>query len=275
MDAGLVIHLARQEARRALRHRWLLVEAGTFALLSLGFSYLSLASSGLQGLAGFGRTSAGLINLVLLMVPLMALTTGAGRLAGARETGSLAYLLAQPVSRGQVLAGTYLGQAVALTSALGLSFGLTGLILAWQGGTAAAARYGHLVGLTLLLALAMLSVGLFISAAGRRAGAALAAGLAFWFGLVFLADLGLMGTAVVMRLPLRLLLALALLNPLQVFKLAAIGAIQASLDVLGPAGLYATELYGAWLQPLLVGNLLLWLVLPLAGARLLLARSDE
>jgi len=50
--------------------------------LSLAFSYLAMASSGMVGFAGFGRTAASLINLVLLIVPLMALTIGAQSLSG-------------------------------------------------------------------------------------------------------------------------------------------------------------------------------------------------
>ncbi|MEZ4637032.1 MAG: ABC transporter permease [Caldilineaceae bacterium] len=143
-------------------------------------------------------------------------------MAGEREQGTLAYLLAQPVSRAEVLLGKLFGLGASLMAALLLGFGLAAAIIAWQGGGVEAGRYGFLVLFSLLLALASLSLGLALSAWSRSA--ALAAGLALfaWLVLVFLGDLGLMGTAVVMRIDIDALFTLALLNPLQVFKIAAV-----------------------------------------------------
>ncbi|RIK36548.1 MAG: ABC transporter permease, partial [Chloroflexi bacterium] len=60
--------IALREARTGLRNRWLLLYAVVFLVLSVGFSSIALAGSDLTGQAGFGRTSAGLLNLMLLMV---------------------------------------------------------------------------------------------------------------------------------------------------------------------------------------------------------------
>jgi Cu-processing system permease protein len=59
---------------------------------------------------------------------------------------------------------------------------------------------------------------------------------------------------------------LALLNPLQVFKMAAVLAIDGNLEVLGPAGVYAVRTYGPGLLPLLLGVMTLWSAGALAGA---------
>ena len=123
-----------------------------------------------------------------------------------------------------------------------------------------------LVGFSLLLALVSLSLGIAISAWSRSS--ALAAGLALlvWLLLVFLGDLGLMGTAVVMKLDIGTLFGLALINPLQVFKIATVYGLRATLEVLGPAGVYATRTYGAQLLPLLVSVLVVWVVVPMLVA---------
>src|SRR5262245_24716105 len=73
--------IAARELRDALRSRWFILYTLAFAALGTGVSYISAAAVSGSGLAGFGRTSAGLINLVLLMVPLMSLTAGAGTIA--------------------------------------------------------------------------------------------------------------------------------------------------------------------------------------------------
>ena len=58
--------------RDALRNRWFVLYTLAFMGLSLAFSYLALAGAGIVGFAGFGCTAAGLIDLVLLIVPLGA-----------------------------------------------------------------------------------------------------------------------------------------------------------------------------------------------------------
>ena len=73
-----VATISRRELRDAIVSRWLLLYTIGFAGLGLGVSYASGISAGGSGVAGFGRTSAGLINLVLLVVPLMGITAGAG-----------------------------------------------------------------------------------------------------------------------------------------------------------------------------------------------------
>jgi len=266
MDFENVLILIQKELRDALRNRWFLLYAVAFAALSLALAWFSASGAGSYGVAGFGRTTAGLINLILLIVPLMGLTLGALALAGEREKGTLIYLLAQPVSGGELLLGKFIGLALALTAALVIGFGLTGVLMAFAGGGGDFAIYLTLLALSVLLGIASLSLGFLISAAVRRAATAVGLALFLWLALVYFGDLGLMGTAVVLQLDIQQLLALALVNPLQVFKIAAVLDLRDNLEVLGPAGIYAFRTYGAALWPLLVGLLLAWVVAPFALA---------
>ncbi len=262
IDWGNVTVLIKKEMRDALRNRWFGLYAIAFAGLSLTMAWMALSGAGNFGLAGFGRTSASLINLVLLIVPLMGLTLGALSLAGEREKGTLIYLMAQPISQGELLLGKFCGMALALMAALALGFGLTGLLLAFTGGGTEIGVYIILLLLSCLLAIASLSVGFFISAAVTRSETAVGTALFLWLVLVFLGDLGLMGTAVVLQLNVRELLATALINPLQLFKLASILNLRHNLEVLGPAGVYASRTYGNRLLPLLITLMLLWAIIP-------------
>lgn len=268
MMGNAILTLANHELRASLRNRWFLLYALIFAVLAVTLSTLSLSGAGMFGLAGFGRTAASLINLVLLIVPLMGLTVGAQSVASEREQGTLAYLLAQPVNRAEVLVGKLLGLGAALLAALLFGFGLAAALIAGQGGAVETARYGLLVGFSLLLALVSLSLGLAISTWSRSASLAVGLAIFAWLALVFLGDLGLMGTAIAMRLDIDVLFSLALLNPLQVFKIATVYSLRASLEVLGPAGIYAMRTYGDALMRLLSAALALWIVLPMAVAYL-------
>jgi Cu-processing system permease protein len=264
IDFGNVLVLTQKELRDARRNRWFLLYTVAFAVLALSLAWLALSGIGTYGLAGFGRTGASLINLVLLVVPLMGLTLGAMSLAGERERGTLLYLMTQPVSQIELVLGKFLGLALAVLVTLVLGFGLSGLLIAWRGGITQAGDYLALIMLAFLLALVSLSLGFLISAATRKSATAVGVTLFLWLALVFFGDLGLMGTAVVLRLEVGQLFTLALLNPLQLFKMAAILTIRSNLEVLGPAGVYAVRTYGSGLMVVLMTILAAWVVLPLS-----------
>ena len=264
-----------RELREAIRSRWFVLYTIAFILLGLAISFVSAAGTGGTGLSGFGRTSAGLVNLVLLVVPLMALTAGAGSIASDRERGMLQYLLAQPVSRLEVVLGKYLGLAAALLACLCLGLGTCAAILAWKGVPTRPASILWLTGLSYGLALGMLSLGMLISVLARKSSVAVGTAIFAWLALVFVTDLGLMAGTVALRLRVEDLFALSLINPLQVFKMWSLHAVDASLDVLGPAGLYAAEEFGSRLHVIFAACLLAWIVLPLSAAAFALSRRSS
>lgn len=267
--------IAGKELRDAMRNRWFIVFSIAFAGLALALSALiQPGGTGLR-MMSFSRTAASLINLVLLFVPLIGLTLGAANLAGDRETGALVYLLSQPVNRIEVLLGKYLGMAGALLATLTSGFGVAGVALALQGSIQDAGSYLLTVLLAYLLSLAMLSLGFLMSTLAHKTAAALGGALFLWLFLVFIGDLGIMGTAVSMRMPIEAVFFLAVFNPLQMFKIASILTIQANLEVLGPAGLYATDQFGDLLLPMLLLGLMIWIVVPLSGAVVLFARQEK
>lgn len=266
MDLAAVGLIAGRELRDSLRTRWFALYTVAFLGLGTGLTYLASSLGGYSGLQGFGRTAAGLVNLVLLVVPLMGLTAGAQAVAQERERGTLAYLLAHPVTREEVLAGKFLGLVAALALSLALSFGALGLALGATGTGVGALPFAGFVGLTLLLGLVSLALGFMISVLAARTAVALGGAVFVWLGLVFAGDLGLMSSAVLFRLGIRALFLSAFLNPLQTFKVAAVALLHPTLDVLGPVGLYAVDTLGPRLLPVLTGVLVLWAAVPLVLA---------
>ena len=274
MDFTALGILAAKEFRDSVRTRWFVLYTIAFTVLAVGLSFLATSFSGLGGVNGFGRTAAGLVNLVLLIVPLMGLTAGAQALAGERERGTLLYLLSHPLDRAEVFLGKAVGLASALAAAILGAFGLTGLFLAAAGAPMDGGAYGLFALLTLLLAMAALGLGLVISSLCARVVTALGVGLFAWLALVLLGDLGIMGTAVVLRLGIKPIFAVSALNPLQLFKVAAVAGMEPTLDVLGPVGRYAADLLGGGLVPALAGGLALWGALALVAAYAVFVRRD-
>jgi len=263
-----ILAFAKREFRDALASRWFMLYTIAFSVLAIAVSFMSLAGSGSQGFAGFSRTTAGLLNLIMLVVPLMAIIAGAGSIAGERERGTLLYLLAQPISRVELLLGKYIGLAIALCCSMCVGFGLSAMVLAWRAGGVGLGSFAMLVVFTCTLALAMLSIGMLLSVLSRRSGVATGLGLFVWLLLVFVSDLGLMAGTVLFKLRVQEVFSIAIFNPLQAFKMGVIVNMNASLDVLGPVGTYASHTYGNALSWILTSMLVLWIVLPLMIAML-------
>jgi Cu-processing system permease protein len=263
MDRVILRAIGEKEVRAGLRNRWFVLYTALFLVLSIAFSSVAMSGSTLAGQPGFGRTSAGLMNLMLLIVPLIGLTIGAQAIVAEREDRFLDYELAQPVGAGEVYLGKYLGAAVSLCLVLAFGLGGSGLVLALRGASADAGNFLLLVLLTILLGLGMLSVGYVVSSFTPRTAAALGIALTLWLAFVMLGDLGLMGSAAVMKMTPGTMLGLTLINPLDIYKLAGVNLLHSSLEVLGPAGSYAIDRFGAGLTGVLLTLLALWVVVPL------------
>ena len=267
-----VLLLARKELRDSLRNRWFVTYTAAFAVLAIGLAYLSRVGTAMSGFAGFGATAASLVNLVLLIVPLMGLTIGAAAIAPERERGTLAYLLAQPINRAELFLAKYLGLSAALVGSLAIGFGVSAFALARGSDPRQIRLFLTLAGLAAVLGLGMLSLGMLISVLARRSAAATGTAIMAWLVIVFVGDLGLMGSAILFRLRASSLLLASIVSPAQCFKIAVIGSYDPTLDVLGPAGLYASNTFGHALVGVLVACLAAWVIVPLTAALALFTR---
>lgn len=251
--AGL---LAARELAQALRSRWFVLAAGCFLALSLGLSLLGLAGAERSGLAGFDRTTASLLNLALLFVPLVTLSLGGLTIAGELEDTSMGTLLAQPVTRLEVYCGTYVGLLAAVGAAVCTGFGATGLIVAARAGGGDARTFLGLVGLMLLLGAATLALGTLLSVALQTRARVVGAAFSAWLLLVYVSDLGVIGLTIARSLRPAQVFVLALLNPLEQARVLGTLLLSDRLDVLGPVAVFGLDQLGhAGLAALLVATL--------------------
>jgi len=238
MRARETLLVAAREVREAMRSRWFVLSAASFLVLSLGLSLFGLAGAQRSGLAGFDRTTAGLLNLALLFVPLVTLSPGE------LEDGSLAVLLAQPITRAEVYVGKYVGLLGAMATSIFTGFGLAGLVVGALAGGGNALVFLQLVGLTVLLAAVTLAVGTLLSAALGSRAKAVGGAFAAWLALVYGSDLGTIGLAAARSLTPGQVFALALLNPVEQARVLGTLALTGRPDVLGVVGIFGQDLLG-------------------------------
>ena len=235
--------VAREEYRRALETRWLFGFTALFAALVLGLSFFGLAQSREVGFQGFARVTLSLMNLVLLIVPLCGLMLGVASISGGGET--LPLLLAQPVSRGQVLAGKFLGLAVALALAQALGFGGGGVVVALTAGADQVPAFLALTGLSLVLGWLHLAAALCIASLWPDRLKAMSIALLLWLLLVVAYDLVVLGATTLLNgLPLQAVLFPALLiNPVDLARVLVTIAV-GSGALFGPTSATLVKLFG-------------------------------
>lgn len=266
--------IAMKELRDAGRGRWLVTFTITFAGVALLLSLVQ-GQAGDLGSQGFNRMTAGLINLCLLLVPLVALVLGAGAIAGERDRGTLMTLRAQPISATGLLLGKYLGLAVALWAAVACGFGAAGVLMALLRPVTDLGHYFLFVLLSCLLATAMLSCGMLISVVSEGRVKALTGAIVLWFVMVLFYDLGAIGFALAVSSSGRSLLLVVLANPVEAIRILAVMSLEPDLQVLGPVGAYLVEEVGIRTSvALLAGALVCWHALPLVAAARLFEQRD-
>jgi len=268
---------ARQELLLAVRSRWTQVFAAVFAGLSLAVAVAGYALSGGHGVQDFARTSASLVQLVLLLVPLSSLLIGV--LSLAPERGAADLLFSQPVSRTTILLGQSAGLWAALTAAQAIGFGAAGAVVFSHRGGEGLDGFVLLFAGSSVITAVFLGIAALLAAgsAGRRRTRALALALVVWFVAVVLFDVAALGLASLLRsgTASRVLIVSVLVNPVGALRTGALLALEgttafgtASLAFLrftkGPAGAAA----------LLSASLLLWTVVPFALAARRLSKAD-
>ncbi len=266
----------KKEVRDAFSNWWLLLYGALFTLLALGLSYLGQRNLGSLGFENFSRTTASLLNLCLLLAPLIALSLGAGAIAGERDRGALTYLLSQPLERRELLLGKFTGLFASIGLATTAGFGAAGIVISLSGSAMDAGTYLLFLFLVLALIAVMTGLGLVASVVSATRVQALGLAVLVWFAAVFFFDLVLIGMVSATSLGDGGLLLALLANPVEIVRVLAIIHLEPDLEVLGPFGSYLLEEWGITRATgLLALALVAWTVAPVWLAARLFERQDQ
>lgn len=278
MRGSGIITVAEKELLEAIRSRWLLTFTIVFGLLALLISFFGMSGLGVGGgYQGFNRVTAGLLNLVLYLLPLIALVMGASAVAGEKEAGSLHVLLTHPVAKSEIVVGKFLGLGLALSAAILTGFGGAGIVIAWKAGTLSMLDYLLFVVLSMVLGLIFLSIALFISVLVARRAQALGLAIFVWFIMVLVYDFLAIGVASLQQVTIvvPLLLILLLLNPADMVRVLVILQLGGEATFGPTLAALTRTISSASGDILLLVFLVLWVVLPLLLAVMLFKRRQD
>ncbi|MGE5469386.1 MAG: ABC transporter permease [Bacteroidota bacterium] len=235
---------AKLDIVESLRARWFqiytLVFGGIVALLFL----FGLTESRVLGFVGLSRLLVTYIQLTMAILPIFVLITTVRSVAGDREAGVFEYLLSLPVSLFAWFWGKILGRYVVVFAPVFLAMLAA---VAWatiQGIEVPWGIFAYYSALLAVMSICFLGIGMLISAIARSTDMAQGAAFMVWLSLLLFLDLILLGVMIQGKVAPEIAVVLALLNPLQVFRTAALAMFDPQLIVLGPSAYVVLDLFG-------------------------------
>lgn len=235
----------RLDVADVLRSRWLLFSAAIYAVLAGVFVLVGLRESTVLGFTGMGRVVLSLTHALLLLLPLLALTSTGQVINRARDDGTLELLFTHPLRRSAWFIGVSLVRLVMLIVPLALL--LLGLSLYGQVVMHQQVPWGFVwrsVAICSALLLAFAGVGIAISTLVRHPARATVAIILAWALGIALLDFGLIGMMLRWRLNPHAVFLLASMNPVQCARMALLSGLSPDLATLGPVGFYLSTRVG-------------------------------
>ncbi|MFN5521558.1 ABC transporter permease subunit [Bradyrhizobium sp.] len=272
-----VITIAAKEIQQAIRNRWVLAATLLLAGLALSLTFLGSAPTGTVGARALDVVIVSLSSLTIFLIPLIALLIAHDAIVGDMERGTMLLLLSYPGARWQVLLGKFLGHLAVLAFATCLGYGAAAAALPITGSSfdsEGLAAFAAMIGSSILLGAVFVAIGYLVSAVVRDRGTAAGLCIGLWLALVLIYDMALLGLLVLdqgRNISGGMLNALLLLNPTDAYRLFNLTGFANVSLFSGMAGLAGSSTLSV--QALLTA-LVLWILVPLAGAALAFSRRE-
>lgn len=218
----------------SLRARWFMVYSLVFGGIVVILFAFGLSESRIMGFTGLSRLLVTYIQLSMAILPIFVLITTVRSVAGDREAGIFEYMLSLPVSLAAWFWGRFFGRffvvflPVFLAMLAAVIWGvIKGSEIPWN-------LFIYYTALLMALAWCFLGIGMLISTLARSSDVAQGAAFLVWLLLLLFLDLILLGIMIQEHLPAQSAVAIALANPLQVFRTATMMLFDPQLVLLGP-----------------------------------------
>jgi len=239
--------IAYLDIRESLRSKWFYVYALVFGGLMALFFVTGVSDSVVMGFTGLSRMLLIFIQVTIIILPIFILITTVKSISGDRESNVLEYMLSFPISLRDYYWGKMLGRfmtvflPVFLALLMGVIFGLfKGGDMPW--------RMVFLYS-TLLFSLSFVFLGLafFLSTLVKSTDVALGSSFIVWIVMLAFIDIALIGLMLQNRVSDEVIITVAMLNPIEVFRIGAISLFDPELTVIGPVAYHLLDTMGSTL----------------------------
>jgi ABC-2 type transport system permease protein len=239
--------IAYLDIRESLRSKWFYLYSFVFGGLMGLFFVSGITDSVVMGFSGLSRLLLVFIEITIVILPIFILITTVKSISGDRESNILEYMLSFAISLKEYYWGKFLGRFVTvffpviIALIIGVVWGVyKGGELPW----AMVILYSFLI---LALCITFLGIAFFISTLVKSHDIGLGVSFGLWIVLLGFIDVALIGLMMQNRVDDGLVITIAMLNPLESFRIGAISLFDPELTVIGPVAYYLLDTLGSTL----------------------------
>jgi len=254
--------MARADIGESIRSRWFFVYTIVFGTIMVGLLVSGLTESRIMGFTGLSRLLVTYIQITMAILPIFMLITTVRSVVGDREAGVYEYMLSLPVGLAAWYWGKLIGRFIVVFFPVLLAMILAIFWGVFQGVSIPWLQVTFYTGLLAAMIICFLGIGMLISTLSKSTDVAQGAAFLVWLFLLLFLDLILLGTLIREGLPAETAVSIALMNPLQAFRTAAMLLFDPQLVLLGPSAYVILDLFGrigylswAMIYPVILGLL--------------------
>ena len=258
--------IAKLDIKESLRSRWFFVYLLVFGGLMALFFITGITDSVVMGFTGLSRLLLVYMEVTVIILPIFILITTVKSISGDRESAILEYMLSFAVSLRDYYWGKMIGRFIITFFPVFLAL-IVGVIWGvFKGGAIPWAILLAYSAFIFSMCAVFLGIAFFISTIVKSHDVALGASFVVWITLLAFIDIALIGLMLQNRWNDNFIISIALLNPIEVFRVGAISLFDPELTVMGPVAYFLLDTFGrglylfyAFFYPLVLGAIFAYL----------------
>ncbi len=234
--------IAYLDLKESIRAKWFLVYSLVFGGLIALFFIAGVTESQVMGFSGLSRLLLMYIQITIAILPIFILITTVRSISGDRDNHILEYMLSFPISLKQYYWGKIIGRFITVYLPVIFAMILAVIYGAIRGADIPWNIFFLYTGLLFALSSTFLGVAFFISSFVKSSEVALGIAFFIWIFLLAFIDIALISLMMQQRFSEELVIFIAMVNPMELFRVAAISLFDPELTVMGPVAFYILDL---------------------------------
>ncbi len=233
--------IAYLDLKESIRANWFIIYSLVFGGLIALFFIAGITESQVMGFSGLSRLLLMYIQVTIIILPIFILITTVRSISGDRDSHILEYMLSFPISLSQYYWGKVLGRFVTVFLPVFMAMAFAIMYGVFKGAEVPWSIFFLYTGLLFAMSSAFLGIAFFVSSIVKSSEMALGISFFVWIFLLAFIDIALISLMLQNRMSEGLIISIAFLNPMEVFRVAAISLFDPELTVMGPVAFYILD----------------------------------
>ena len=234
--------IAYLDLKESIRANWFIVYSLVFGGLIAMFFIAGITESQVMGFSGLSRLLLMYIQVTIVILPIFILITTVRSISGDRDSHILEYMLSFPISLKQYYWGKVFGRFITVFLPVFMAMAFAIIYGVFKGASVPWDIFFLYTGLLFAMSSAFLGIAFFVSSIVKSSEMALGISFFVWIFLLAFIDIALISLMMQERMSTGLIIGIALANPMEIFRVAAISLFDPELTVMGPVAFYILDM---------------------------------